>query len=840
MKKLLAILLTLSMLLGCCTFVVAADEAAGTALLVDDLRENQGSTQSYVCHGAAWNSTYQLFDSGVGTYLVYKISVPAGQGAAATVDFLDWTDIGNGGVHQYSTQPKYECYVTSKDPGTDFDGNTEGWSKVSAKEEIAMDTFTYTYNIRGASGRSEATDLYVCFKFASNDVSYEGRAGWNDGAWVEKIAFDIVPYTGIFVYSGTDNDAWTTGTEYTETNEDGTTNVCRDFTVPAGSVDVGGLMACYNLAEQGKSYDVSEMDFLRFDIYVEDKMKVASTEFCIELTSSGIYDQEENQFIGCFGGLGDGWNTISLRLGSFQTKELNKANFNFFRLFNTASFSATDDLVFRIDNIRFEKEEKSADSDYDGAVEEHLFFVLDGDTELDYLVNSTASVSGVAFRFCDANSEIVYKFPIVNRQNADQVLFTGIFSQQVLLQVSHDGSSWTDIYRYEFDESGLPQQGDPKKQITYDLTPLVDLNKYSDIYIRVADAYPSNGWGTCIYSDQATRLEVRYTELTAEEWDEIEGAPDERSISLLTGSKGFGSFKPDTENKTNGYSSLMLTIADRNVNATTFAAIDSTGYDALEFDMYVSDPALFEATFSDTGIELSSEGKCDNGEICWRFADIAAAGELQKGWNHVTLLFRDAQPDDRNTVDFNPTAINYFRLFFVGTPEEYRGGLFGIDNLRLTTAAAELDKLQAEADQKAADKVISLIGKIGEVSLSSSRSIERAQEAYEKLTDAQKALVSNYDVLTAAIATFEALQNAENTDDGDNTGDTDNGDDTGDQDVVDDENDEDADDTADKDEDEQPSDKGNGGATVIIIVVVAVVVIAAALAVVLILKKKKK
>ena len=845
MKKLLSVLLTLAMLLGCCTFVVAADEAAAdTSILVDDLLTNKGTTQSYLCKGAAWNATYELFDSGVDTYLVYKINVPAGEGAVATVDFMDWTDIGNGGVHQYSDLPKYLCYVTSKDPGADFDGNVEEWTAVGANEEISMDTFTYTYTVRGATGFGDAKELYVCFKFASNDESHKDKAGWNDGAWVEKIAFDAVPFTGVAVYNGADNDAWTTGQAHVMTNEEtGETNECRDFTLAAGSYDVADMTACLNLADKGLSYDVSEMDFLRFDIYIQDKMKISDTEFCIELTSSGVFDEQEHQYVGTFGGMGDGWNTISIRLGSFQNKEMDKTNFNFFRMYNNTAFSSESDFVFMIDNIRFEKEVQTGGDDYDGPVEEYMFFVLDGDTEEEFLVRSTSSQSGAAFRFCDTDKEIIYKFPITNRQNADQVLFTATVSQQVLLQVSHDGSSWKDIYRYEFDEAGLPQQGDPKKQITYDLTPLVDLNKYSDIYIRVGDAYPSNGWGTCIHSDQATKLEVRYTELTPEEWDAIEGAPDERSISLLTGSKGFGSFKPDTENKTNGYSSLMMTIAEGNVTQTTFDAIDSTGYDALEFDMYVTDPALFEATFSDTGIELSSQGKCDDGEICWRFADIAAS-EIKAGWNHVTLLFRDAKPDDRNAVEFDPTAINFFRLFFVGTPAEYVGGTFGIDNVRLTTAAAELDAAQAAADQEAADKVIKLINKIGEVTTKSERAIERAQSEYDELTDAQKALVTNIDVLTAAAAKYDELVNGGNEpapDDGeDPEPDDGEGEDTGDGEGEGEDTDDGNDGNDDGETpDDKPADKGGMGA-LIIIIVVAVVVIAGAVVAIILIKKKKK
>ena len=259
--------------------------------------------------------------------------------------------------------------------------------------------------------------------------------------------------------------------------------------------------------------------------------------------------------------------------------------------------------------------------------------------------------------------------------------------------------------------------------------------------------------------------------------------------------------------------------------------------------MYVTDPALFEATFSDTGIELSSQGKCDDGEICWRFADIAAS-EIKAGWNHVTLLFRDAKPDDRNAVEFDPTAINFFRLFFVGTPAEYVGGTFGIDNVRLTTAAAELDAAQAAADQEAADKVIKLINKIGEVTTKSERAIERAQSEYDELTDAQKALVTNIDVLTAAAAKYDELVNGGNEpapDDGeDPEPDDGEGEDTGDGEGEGEDTDDGNDGNDDGETpDDKPADKGGMGA-LIIIIVVAVVVIAGAVVAIILIKKKKK
>ena len=57
---------------------------------------------------------------------------------------------------------------------------------------------------------------------------------------------------------------------------------------------------------------------------------------------------------------------------------------------------------------------------------------------------------------------------------------------------------------------------------------------------------------------------------------------------------------------------------------------------------------------------------------------------------------------------------------------------------------------QAAADQAAADAVSEKINAIGTVTLESKTAIEAARAAYDALTDVQKALVTNYETLTAA------------------------------------------------------------------------------------------
>ena len=85
-----------------------------------------------------------------------------------------------------------------------------------------------------------------------------------------------------------------------------------------------------------------------------------------------------------------------------------------------------------------------------------------------------------------------------------------------------------------------------------------------------------------------------------------------------------------------------------------------------------------------------------------------------------------------------------------------------VDNLDVLTAAEEkYAELKAAADQAAADAVSAKINAIGEVKYNdaSKAKIDDAREGYDALTDDQKALVNNLNVLTDAEAKYAELAN---------------------------------------------------------------------------------
>lgn len=76
---------------------------------------------------------------------------------------------------------------------------------------------------------------------------------------------------------------------------------------------------------------------------------------------------------------------------------------------------------------------------------------------------------------------------------------------------------------------------------------------------------------------------------------------------------------------------------------------------------------------------------------------------------------------------------------------------------KLKAAEQALAALKAsEDDRKEAQQVIQLIDQLGTITLDSEKDVEAARAAYEKLTDIQKALVTNYEKLVAAEAALES------------------------------------------------------------------------------------
>ncbi len=135
-------------------------------------------------------------------------------------------------------------------------------------------------------------------------------------------------------------------------------------------------------------------------------------------------------------------------------------------------------------------------------------------------------------------------------------------------------------------------------------------------------------------------------------------------------------------------------------------------------------------------------------------ADLKAADQVSKNITNigtVTLESEDAIKEARTAYD----ALTDAQKKLVSNKDV------------LEKAESTLKELQdaKAADVKAAEEVTNKISAIGDVTLESEDAIKEARTAYDALTDAQKELVSNKDVLEKAETTLKELKDAKDADD---------------------------------------------------------------------------
>ena len=146
------------------------------------------------------------------------------------------------------------------------------------------------------------------------------------------------------------------------------------------------------------------------------------------------------------------------------------------------------------------------------------------------------------------------------------------------------------------------------------------------------------------------------------------------------------------------------------------------------------------------------------------YADLKAKAEADQAAANAVI----AKIDAIGTVTLeSEAAITAARTAYDALTAAQQALVTNFGTLLSAEATLELLKHQAETDKAAADAVIAKINAIGTVTLESEAAINAARSAYDALTAAQKALVTNLSTLTAAEkklaelkANAEAVENA--------------------------------------------------------------------------------
>jgi hypothetical protein len=241
---------------------------------------------------------------------------------------------------------------------------------------------------------------------------------------------------------------------------------------------------------------------------------------------------------------------------------------------------------------------------------------------------------------------------------------------------------------------------------------------------------------------------------------------------------GSNNYEVDKENMQEGEGCLSFVVSKDSVNQMLLAEpVDGEGYDTLEFDLYVSDVVLFDLFAvggTNSGLEITSSGYCDNQELSWKLGEIRdfnEGGELAVGWNHIILPLDTAIPrtEDGHHPDvagpFDITNINFMRFFMVGESGEHTITV-KIDNICLSDRKAITAEAEKQAAlKKSAEKVIEKINDLPEITAENYQdyklNVASCRSLYDKLSEEGREYVPA-DLLKkllkaeAAIAHYEA------------------------------------------------------------------------------------
>lgn len=136
-----------------------------------------------------------------------------------------------------------------------------------------------------------------------------------------------------------------------------------------------------------------------------------------------------------------------------------------------------------------------------------------------------------------------------------------------------------------------------------------------------------------------------------------------------------------------------------------------------------------------------------------RYASLKKTDDQAQARNVISLIYKIVTP----VTEQSKASIDAARKAYDALTADQKALVTNLS--RLTDAEAAYAQLTAtDADKKKAQAVIDKIKKLGDITLDSEKDIEAARKAYDALTDLQKKLVENYDVLTAAEAKLAMLK----------------------------------------------------------------------------------
>ncbi len=503
----------------------------------------------------------------------------------------------------------------------------------------------------------------------------------------------------------------------------------------------------------GADLDVSDYDYLEFDVYFSNMKWFTNKEIMFELTSSGVSDNESNRYMLsylksnaeelCEAGKKKsgkpGWYHVKLDLNNPQTIArggMNKKSCNYFRFFTISPTEDVPDFDVRFDNMRFTKKPNGGKPSSGGY----------GDPSYGIVIDNTAMWMSTAenmiwWKATGASVELDSKNKTQGETSISVEAKKGILKQ---LAFTPDHAVDVSDYQYlEFDAyfSNLDWLHDCKGMM-FELTSAGTCDKESSRYTKssilesspaIAADYESGANGGKWYhfklnlstphskvkgglnlknfnyfrfytveardttSDYTLKLDnIRFTKGEApasivKTAEKIIINPAE-SAALWT-SPG-QEVMLDTANKVSGNGSVSVIAKGGILKELAYhpaSPIDLTGYNYLQFDLFLSDITCL-STSTGFMVEVTSSGTCDvESNRYMKTGILAACPELAKDiagevkgnkWYH--FCFDLTRPQNQARGGLNMAAMNFFRIYFIGSPAGTPDCTVNLDNLEVT------------------------------------------------------------------------------------------------------------------------------------------------------------
>ena len=456
--------------------------------------------------------------------------------------------------------------------------------------------------------------------------------------------------------------------------------------------------------------------------------------------------------------LGGTWNNQNTTL-----RALDVTNGTIFPAFTSGTIGSTNEYTLQIDDEKAEIKITPTAANKNFLVKTFLNEQVTGNTEGVSFYKRTQTIPVVAgdtiYVGCGVKG-----WPTMNTQAGNTQTSGGTwYVLKVVNAKVDDGSAYVmglidkycikvESYNYKSMESGLSitraaydALSDTSKQNVTNYQKLLDaeagvasFKKTADLSVKIA-ALPSVYRATLEDVEQIKSVQEIYESLTQEEKDRLTVNEYNKLMALIEKIDGLNQ---EAANKVIADIAAIGPIDEITLESAKQIQKARAGYDALnEYAQYIvkcAEPvdyytlAAAEARLKELQDAAAEQERIDR-------AAAAAVDNLIDEIGKVTLESKQAIETARAAYDnLTPTQKTY------------------VTKLNTLTAAEAAYKTLV--DRKAADDVTEKINEIGKVTLESKTAIEAARAAYNALTDDQKPLVENYDVLTAAEAELARLE----------------------------------------------------------------------------------